>query len=221
MPTRNATWVLAVAALGVLLWLLLASGKKKPSSSPPSQVPPAKQANRTPRPVSAKAHAKNANSVVTNKQRPALRASETIREEKKVYENPADDPDSWSDFQAAIYAYKEEVLWPRIETCWSTVNGEGMVYAMHSYDVVNGIARPQMPPPGTNEKSLPIISLETDETTLSEEELQNAITCLQSAAQGTEFHFVGLHGETELNDQFTGHWGWASPALRKKNQTVK
>jgi hypothetical protein len=60
----------------------------------------------------------------------------------KTYKNPADDPASWSDLEASIYAYKDNVLGPNIKKCWHTVTGNGRIVATHEFEVVNGIARP-------------------------------------------------------------------------------
>jgi len=133
--------------------------------------------------------------------------------EERVYENPADDPDSWSDFQAAIYAYKATVLGPRIKECWHTVTGFGEIVASHDYNIVDGIARPLMVTLVEGGEPVPSIQIAKADKSLSEADLQSALACLRSAAAETEFDFVGFNGETDLNDEFGGFWAWDTPAL--------
>ena len=148
---------------------------------------------------------------------PQLAPAPAVAEQpSKTYKNPADDPASWSDLEASIYAYKDSVLGPNIKKCWHTVTGNGRIVATHEFEVVNGIARPILVSLERDTDPVPEIVIAKADDALSDTDIQSALACLRTAAAETEFHLVGLNGETDLNDTFTGHWGWRTPEALKE-----
>ncbi len=221
MEQRKLYYALAVLLLFGGTWLLLSGNKEKSPDRTPD-----KAASKVGASPLGESQSVASTPVIKKKKRarasatPALVAEEVkpTKSEERVYENPADNPDSWSDFQAAIYVYKDEVLGPRIKECWHLVGGDGRINTAHEFEIVNGIARPRMAALEEGGEVVPSIVLDEEHTAFSDEELSAALKCLRLASEGTEFHFVGFNGETEVNDRFTGHWGWASPAFIDKER---
>ncbi len=217
---------LAISGVGLAAaaWLFLHSSKSGTAKSGAAVVTEAKVQSASPVPTNIEATAKAPRNVQPRRMMSAGEAAPSQAkhvEPAKVYENPADNPDSWTDFQASVYAYKAEVLGPHIKKCWHTVGGSGRLVAEHNYEIVDGLARPALVTLEPDTEPVPDISIKKVDESLSEQDIEAALACLRAAATETEFHIVGLNGETDLNDTFTGFWGWSTPSALKERAEAR
>ncbi len=202
------------------VWLVGAGGDSRKTEQPKATATDANKVTAT-----QSAARESAHSTATQASPRRLRAPKpqqsapSSASQEKTYSNPADNPESWSDFQAAIYAYKGETLVPKLKQCWGEVGGNASITAKHTYDVIDGIARPAMLEQEEG-PALPDITFARIDGDISDEDLEIALTCLRAAAQETEFHYVGLDGETAANDTFAGFWGWDTRAAQREQQEL-